>query len=176
MTFLNKLFCKHNYKEIEGTRRMMMCGSDKGACFKCTKCGKEIFTSIFNKKVQNFKIITNQDLVQNYVDNHRDVIEIGQINDGSHTFNELYYHRMVLFSIICNTYKDKSWKSWKHEDGTMYDDYFIVGITTPNGDYSYHYEKSYWDRFKIKELKNAPKWDGHKPSDIDRLYSLLENK
>lgn len=173
---LKRLFCKHDYKEIKGTRHIIMNGSDKGAYFKCKKCGKKIFTSIFNKKVQNSKIITNQELVQNYVNNHRDVIEIGEINDGSHTFNELYYHRMVLFSIICNTYKNKAWKSWKHEDGTMYDNYFIVGITTPNGDYSYHYEKSYWDRFKVKELENAPKWDGHKPSDIDRLYSLLEDK
>lgn len=32
----------------------------------------------------------------------------GQISDGYHTFNELYQHRMTLFSIICNTYKEKA--------------------------------------------------------------------
>lgn len=97
----------------------------------------------------------------------------GSISDGSHTFNELYYHRMVLFSIICNTYKDQAWKSWKHNDGTMFDDYFIVGVTTPMGDYTYHYHKDYWDIFNITWRLSAPVWDGHEPKDIDRLYSLL---
>lgn len=98
----------------------------------------------------------------------------GQISDGSHTFNELYYHRMILFSVICNSYREQAWKSWKHEDGTMYEDYFIVGITTEVGDYSYHYHKDYWNEFLVKELKFAPPWDGHKPSDIKRLEKLIK--
>ena len=97
-----------------------------------------------------------------------DVENIGDISDGDHTFKELYHHRMV----ICNTYSNKAWKSWKHDDGTMFDGYFIVGITTPEGEYSYHYSKECWDRFKVTEIGNAPKWDGHKPADIDRLCSL----
>jgi hypothetical protein len=101
------------------------------------------------------------------------VKNIGQISDGSHTFDELYYHRMMLFAVICNTYKDAAWKSWKHEDGTMYDDYFIVGITTPDGDYSYHYHKDHWDMFNVRELAKAPKYDGHQPKDVDRLLSLV---
>jgi hypothetical protein len=96
-----------------------------------------------------------------------------KISDGYHTFDELYYHRMILFSIICNQNKEISWKSWLHADGSMYDDYFIVGITTPKGNYSYHYHKDYWDKFQVQELHNAPEWDGHKPSDIERLYSIL---
>lgn len=97
----------------------------------------------------------------------------GEISDGYHTFNELYYHRMMLFAVLCNATKEHSWKSWKHSDNTMYDDYFIVGITTPKGDYSYHYHKDHWDMFDVKELDNAPVWDGHEPKDIDRLFSLL---
>lgn len=96
------------------------------------------------------------------------------ISDGSHTFDELYYHRMVLFSIICNQNKKVAWKSWKHDDDTMFDDYFIVGITTPEGDYSYHYHKDHWGKFNVKQLLNAPAWDGHEPKDIVRLFSLLE--
>ena len=96
-----------------------------------------------------------------------------EISDNCHTFKELYYHRMILFAIICNTYKNKAWKSWKHSDNTMYSDYFIVGITTPLGDYSYHYHKDYWDKFDVPELEKAPIWDGHTPDDIDRLFSLL---
>ena len=64
--------------------------------------------------------------------------EKDMISDGYHTFGELYFHRMVLSSIVFNTYKDKSWKSKLHSDGTMYDNYFIVGIDTEKGQYSYH--------------------------------------
>lgn len=102
-----------------------------------------------------------------------DVKEIGEISDGYHTFNELYYHRMILFSVICETYKHKAWKSWKHHDGTMYNDYFIVGIDTVEGQYTYHYHKKYWSLFDVDELPKAPKYDGHKPEDVTRLFSLL---
>lgn len=97
----------------------------------------------------------------------------GNTSDGYHTFNELYYHRMVLFSVICNQNKEKSWKSWKHNDGTMFDDYFIVGVITNQGNYTYHYHKDYWDMFNVKELDLAPEWDGHKPGDITRLLTLI---
>lgn len=100
-------------------------------------------------------------------------IEInGNTSDGYHTFNELYYHRMVLFSIICNTYKEKSWKSKLHDDGTMFPNYFIVGVTTEEGNFTYHYHMDDWDKFNIKELPNAPVWDGHTSKDITRLLSL----
>lgn len=99
---------------------------------------------------------------------------ISKISDGYHTFEELYFHRMVLFSIICNQNKDKAWKSKLHIDGTMYLDYFIVGINTIEGQYSYHYHMEYWDYFKdISEILTAPEWDGHEPKDITRLLSLL---
>ena len=100
--------------------------------------------------------------------------EVEEISDGYHTFNELYYHRMILFSVICNMNRGKAWKSWKHHDGSIYDDYFIVGINTPKGQYSYHYHKDHWDMFKVEALENAPEWDGHEPKDINRLMSLLQ--
>lgn len=108
------------------------------------------------------------------INNEIDALENkGAISDGSHTFDELYYHRMILFSIVCDMYVDSAWKSWKHADGSMYPDYFIVGITTPQGDYSYHYHKKDWDKFNVDEIERAPEWDGHKPEDIERLYSLM---
>ena len=97
-------------------------------------------------------------------------------SDGYHTFEELYEHRMALFSVICNTYRDKAWKSKLHSDGSMYDNYFIVGITTDEGDYTYHYHLDFWDRFQVKELEKAPEWDGHKPSDYTRLFTLVPEK
>lgn len=89
-------------------------------------------------------------------------------------FKELYYHRMILFSIICNQNKNIAWKSKLHHDGTMFNkDSFICGIQTPEGQYTYHYKLEYWDMFDIKELEYAPEYDGHKPSDISRLTSIL---
>ena len=99
-------------------------------------------------------------------------IDNGEISDGYHTFNELYHHRTKLFAVVCNAYPSVAWKSLLHFDGTMYDGYFIAGVTTPEGDYSYHAKLEYWDDYQIPELQNAPEWDGHEPSDIDRLFSL----
>lgn len=96
----------------------------------------------------------------------------GNTSDGYHTFDELYHHRMILFSIICNTYKKSAWKSKLHYDGTMYDDYFIVGLFTPEGDFTYHYHIDHWDKFQVMTLPNAPDWDGHTSEDITRLISL----
>ena len=98
----------------------------------------------------------------------------GDTSDGYHTFNELYHHRAILFSVICNTFKDKAWKSKKHDTGDMFDGMFIVGIETPQGQATYHYDiNPYWDIFKVKELPNAPKWDGHTPEEAIRRISML---
>lgn len=101
-----------------------------------------------------------------------DVERKGLISDGSHTFDELYHHRMILFAVICNANKYRAWKSKLHADGTMYNNYFIVGITTVKGDYTYHYHIDNWDYFNVKELEFAPEWDGHTPKDITRLLTL----
>lgn len=99
----------------------------------------------------------------------------GDTSDGSHTFEELYYHRMLLFSMVVNMFKERAWKSWLHDDGTMFDDYFIVGVETDEGQFTYHYHKDHWNMFDCKELDTAPEWDGHTSSDITRLLSLLDN-
>lgn len=88
----------------------------------------------------------------------------GNWSDGYHTFNELYHHRAILFSVICNANQDIAWKSKLHHDGTMYDEMFIVGINTPEGQATYHYDiEPYWPLFAVKELEKAPEWDGHTP-------------
>lgn len=160
--FIKKLFCKHEWIMIDGTCHMINGGMSKGAKFKCNKCGKEIWSDIFSNKVNK----KNKYIFKEY--------KKEDISDGYHTFKELYYQRMILFAVICNTYKDKAWKSKLHEDETMFDDYFIVGINTPEGNYTYHYELEYWDKFDCKELDKAPKWDGHTEEDVTRLFSLIK--
>ena len=98
----------------------------------------------------------------------------GDTSDGYHTFNELYHHRAVLFSVIVKAFSDKAWKSLRHHDGTMYDGMFIVGIDTPDGQATYHYDiDPYWDMFECRELVRAPEWDGHTPAQaIERIGKL----
>lgn len=98
----------------------------------------------------------------------------GDTSDGYHTFNELYHHRAVLFSVIVKAFQEKAWKARLHHDGTMYDGMFIVGIDTPEGQASYHYDiDPYWDMFDCRELERAPDWDGHTPAQaIERIGKL----
>lgn len=102
--------------------------------------------------------------------------DIGEVSDGYHTFNQLYHQRAVLFATIVNQNKDMAWKSYKHSDGKYCFDsdgeWFIVGIDTPEGSYTYHYEKKYWDMFDCKELECGKEWDGHTEEDVIRLLSL----
>lgn len=137
--------------------------------FKCSRCGK---WQVVNKYINC-----------EYWTNHKPVMSIsvpdtgiGDLSDGYHTFNELYHHRAVLFSVICNSNKDIAWKSKQHHDGTMFNNMFIAGINTPNGTATYHYDiNPYWDMFNVKELDYAPKWDGHTAEEaiirIGRLWA-----
>ena len=99
-------------------------------------------------------------------------ISTKDISDEWHTFGDLYYHRMILTLALMRQNKDKAWKSKQHHDGTMFEDSFICGIDTPEGQYSYHYDLEHWELFDVKELDKAPEYDGHKPEDVTRLLSL----
>lgn len=98
----------------------------------------------------------------------------GKTSDGYHTFDELYHHRAVLFSVIVSQFPRLAWKAKLHADGTMYDGMFIVGLNTPNGQATYHYDLDpYWNMFKCMELERAPEWDGHTPAQaIERIGKL----
>lgn len=119
---------------------------------------------------------------------------IGNISDGYHTFNELYEHRVVLYIAFCkaiqkpkyygdsrNTYGDERivWRSKKHNDGTMYNGWFIMGINKEKGkQITYHLPEKYWDSCAFADtLEKAPKWDSHTPMDVlTRLAEMIEYK
>lgn len=100
--------------------------------------------------------------------------DIGDFSDGYHTFNDLYYQRVMLFAVIVRTYPEYSWKSKRHATGEecFGGGWFIVGIDTPEGSYTYHYELKYWDLFECQEFQYARNWDGHTDKDVTRLFSL----
>jgi len=102
------------------------------------------------------------------------VAEIDDLSDGFHTFRQLYYQRMILFAAIVRQNKDKAWKSLRHEDGELCfgGGWFIVGIDTPEGSYTYHYEDNYYSLFDCEELERGKHWDRHTEKDVTRLLSL----
>ena len=102
------------------------------------------------------------------------VAEIDDLSDGFHTFRQLYYQRMMLFATIVKQNKDKAWKSLRHEDGELCfgGGWFVVGIDTPEGSYTYHYEDSFYSLFDCIELERGKHWDGHTEKDVTRLLSL----
>ncbi len=109
------------------------------------------------------------------IENAPDAEIDGNTSDGYHTFNELYHHRAVLFSVIVKAFPERAWKARKHHDGTMYDGMFIVGIDTPQGQATYHYDLDpYWDMFACRELDHAPEWDGHTPAEAIARIGALE--
>lgn len=103
---------------------------------------------------------------------------VGELSDGYHTFNELYDQRLILSAALFNTYTDVAWKSRRHSDGGLCfgGGWFIVGIDTPNGPYTYHYELKDWDLFKVPELEMGKSFDGHSCKDVDRLLSIVNDK
>ena len=99
---------------------------------------------------------------------------IDDLSDGFHTFRQLYYQRMMLFATIVKQNKNKAWKSLRHEDGELCfgGGWFIVGIDTPEGSYTYHYENNFYSLFDCEELERGKHWDGHTEKDVTRLLLL----
>ena len=104
----------------------------------------------------------------------------GEISDGCHTFNELYYYRMLYNAAFFNLLP-KEWvhKSKKHHDGEecFGGGWFIVMANLPTGQISNHYELKDWDLFQIPEKEIADEWDGHTPQEAaERLHKYLQEK
>lgn len=108
-----------------------------------------------------------------------------QADDGFHSFEDLYAHRIALYIQLCKQiqnqpYDDENkfgvWRSKIHGDGKpSYDGWFIMGIGKEKGkQISYHIPLVCWEDTEFAEtLDKAPEWDGHTPADvIERLKAL----
>jgi hypothetical protein len=105
-----------------------------------------------------------------------------QVSDGSHTFDELYDHRITLFIALCRSFvgltplKFQVWRSKLHSDGSEFDGWFVLGIGKEKGkQITYHLPNIRWDEVSFVEtLDKAPEWDGHTPQDVLlRLKDLI---
>lgn len=101
--------------------------------------------------------------------------------DGYHTFEELYEHRVALFIALCRRiwvghedtlgYEGSHYHVWRsalHSDGTMFDGWFIMGVSKlPGRQITYHLPMSQWGECSFADtLGRAPEWDGHTPADV----------
>ena len=106
--------------------------------------------------------------------------DVGEVSDGYHTFNELYYYRMLYNAAFFNLLpKRKVHKSKRHYTGEecFGGGWFIVMAELPTGQISNHYEMKYWDLFHIPEREIAAPWDGHTPQEAaERLFDYLSTK
>lgn len=104
--------------------------------------------------------------------------DMGEVSDGYHTFNELYYYRMLYNAAFFNSLpKDWVHKSKRHHAGEecFGGGWFIVMANLPTGQISNHYELKDWDLFKVPEKEFADEWDGHTPQEAaDRLRKYLQ--
>ena len=120
------------------------------------------------------------EIVNNLVTNlKKDGYNTKKISDTRHTFEMLYYQRMILFALVCQAYPDLAFKSKKHFDEVndpMFNGDFVAGIKTPKGITTFHFKLEYWNLFQVKELDNAPEYDGYTVEEaLERLASLLDN-
>lgn len=106
--------------------------------------------------------------------------DMEEVSDGYHTFNELYYYRMLYNAAFFNLLP----KGWVHKSKRHYTGeecfgggWFIVMANLPTGQISNHYELKDWDLFKVPEKEFADEWDGHTPQEAaKRLYEYLQQE
>lgn len=106
--------------------------------------------------------------------------DMGEVSDGYHTFNELYYYRMLYNAAFFNLLpKECVHKSKRHHTGEecFGGGWFIVMANLPTGQISNHYELKDWDLFQIPEKEFADEWDGHTPQEAaERLDKYLQQE
>ena len=131
--------------------------------------GKKIL-ALFDFKCMDKISIKPIDAKLNESNDDDDEKDMGEVSDGYHTFNELYYYRMLynaaFFNELAKNTGIKVMKSKRHSDGKpCFDDadMFIVQAELPTGQVSNHYSMEDWDKFKVDEVEVADEWDGHTP-------------
>lgn len=120
----------------------------------------------------------------NHPEPEAEPVDMGEVSDGYHTFNELYRYRMLynaaFFNLLARNGQVEVCKSRRHSDGEKCfgsDDWFVVMAMLPTGQVSNHYESKYWDLFDVPERETAFRYDGHTPNEAaDRLEQYLNQK
>ena len=145
------------------------------------------------KKQENY-VIEYFSIKKDQLVSEDEVVDIGELSDGYHTYKELYEFRKVYNAALFNEWaenletssdfgqalfnvpKYNVHKSWRHSDGELCfgGGWFIVSAMLPTGLISNHYKAEDWDLFKIPEVDKALfEFDGHTSEDVlNRLKKL----
>lgn len=111
-------------------------------------------------------------LIGEYLDTAKQLQDAGLFSDGYHTFDELYAHRVRLFTCLMHAHRNRAWWSHQHHDGSKMDGWILAGIDTPVGPATYHLpvtETPYLP--EGIELEKGKPWDGHTSEHV--LFRLL---
>ena len=109
---------------------------------------------------------------------HKHEIDTDLISDTWHTFGELYKHRSILYIKLCKelSLKEDFWvfKTSKHDDESIMEGYFILGIKLPDNSYiSYHMNIDNWALCDFaQEIEKSP--IKRKYTSNDALTNLLK--
>lgn len=151
-------------KEIERLKGELMYGSCSALIQVETNCKNEAYN----------EILSCIDSLQ------QEQTDMGEVSDGYHTFNELYYYRMLYNAAFFNLLpKELVHKSKRHHTGEecFGGGWFVVMANLPTGQISNHYELKDWDLFKVPEKEFADEWDGHTPQEAaERLHKYLQQE
>ena len=101
-------------------------------------------------------------------------LDMGEVSDGYHTFNELYAHRVRLFSTLMRAFHERAWWSFQHSDGEQWEGWILAGIDTPEGAVTYHLPEAEIPYLPAgREVEFGKEWDGHTADDVlQRLLTL----
>ncbi len=112
---------------------------------------------------------------------HPHGVDLGEISDGYHTFNELYEHRNALFALLLtkrmvSNMLANPFKTWRDQNGATIDGWFIAGLETEYGQISYHLPAEWWERLPdVPEIERNAGYDGHTSADVLKRLRLLLN-
>lgn len=175
---LAQIFCEHQYT-IE---KWHWCHGQVGADpafiegFQvCPKCGKRKYFwadrgSELEKAILDKAAETPEERRRKNICEAAGVSEIGEVSDGFHTFGDLYEQRTVLFAALLRRHPGKAWKTRQDSTGMSSKGWFIAGIDTQEGNFTYHCEEKYWPLFECQEIPQA-RFDGHTAKDVYRLLN-----
>lgn len=101
----------------------------------------------------------NQQLPKSSMDRCR-IYNLSEFMDECLSSMNLYTQRMNTNCLAFNSNPSIAWKSKEHSDDSMFLVFFIVGVITPLGQYTYHYKLEHWDLFKCPwNSERAPEWE-----------------
>ena len=147
------------------------------------------------KKQENY-VIEYSSIKKDQLVSEDEVVDIGELSDGYHTFNELYEFRKMYNAALFNEWaenletssdfgqalfnvpKYNVHKSWRHSDGELCfgGGWFIVSAMLPKGLISNHYKMDDWDLFKVPSVEKALfEFDGHTGKNVlERLKDVCK--